>query len=355
MRRWREIGAAFLLAGLGGVIFDYLGLPLPWMLGAITACTAATLSGVRIAMSNPLRTVMIAVLGTLLGSGFTPDIIDQAPRWMVTLCVLAVTVVLTVAIVMFYMRRVAGFDRPTAYFAATPGGLSEMTIVGASMGGDDRMISLVHTVRVTIVVFVIPFWFYLFEGYDAPAAMTNMATITETSRLDLALLAVCAVVGPFGAKLLRLPGAVLTGPMLLSATFHLTGLTETRPPMELLALAQLVIGASIGCRFSGISVRRILSTLIYGAGSTVIMLIVTTAIGYLVASITGEPRDAVLLAFSPGGLAEMTLVALAMGSDVAFITTHHLVRLMLVVAFAPIVFRLLDRFAGIDRRDAPPS
>jgi len=47
-----------------------------------------------------------------------------------------------------------------------------------------------------------------------------------------------------------------------------------------------------------------------------------------------------VLAYSPGGLAEMSLVALAMNADIAYVASHHLVRISVVMALAPILFRL---------------
>ena len=62
-----------------------------------------------------------------------------------------------------------------------------------------------------------------------------------------------------------------------------------------------------------------------------------------VSIVTKTSAPAVLLAFAPGGLAEMSLIALALGVDVAYVATHHVVRIFFIVALAPLVFRLLRR------------
>ncbi|NBQ50975.1 MAG: AbrB family transcriptional regulator, partial [Marivivens sp.] len=46
---------------------------------------------------------------------------------------------------------------------------------------------------------------------------------------------------------------------------------------------------------------------------------------------------------APGGLTEMSLVALSMNAEVAYISIHHLARIALVIAFAPIVMKWLLR------------
>ena len=44
-----------------------------------------------------------------------------------------------------------------------------------------------------------------------------------------------------------------------------------------------------------------------------------------------------LLAFAPGGQAEMTVLALIVGADVAFVVAHHVLRLVIVILGAPLV------------------
>ena len=51
-----------------------------------------------------------------------------------------------------------------------------------------------------------------------------------------------------------------------------------------------------------------------------------------------------MLAYAPGGLAEMSLVALALGADAAFVSIHHIARIVLIIAFAPMIFLAARRW-----------
>ena len=93
-----------------------------------------------------------------------------------------------------------------------------------------------------------------------------------------------------------------------------------------MALAQLVLGSAVGARFSGTPLALIGRTLLLGAGATVIMLLITLAFGGVLHPLTGHSLTLLLLAFIPGGFTEMSLIALAMGVDPAFVVTHHSVR-----------------------------
>jgi uncharacterized protein len=59
----------------------------------------------------------------------------------------------------------------------------------------------------------------------------------------------------------------------------------------------------------------------------------------VLARATGEPFSALVLVYAPGGFAEMSLVALALGADAAFVAAHHLFRIAVVIALAPSLFR----------------
>jgi membrane AbrB-like protein len=336
----RAILSALLLGAAGGAAFFALGLPLPWMLGSMAATTAAALAGARVALPNGLRAGLIGVLGVMLGSAFTPELLQRLGTWSVSAGGVLLYVVLCGVLVYSYMRRVAGYGPVTAYFTAMPGGLNEMVALGSALGGDDRMIALSHAWRLTLVVFTIPFWFRFHEGY-APAARAFGGGLAGVAPLDLAVLVACGVGGFALARALRFPAPGLTGAMVLSAAAHLAGLTQSRMPPELVNLAQIGLGASLGCRFVGIDVRTVYRAMTVSTGGSVMMIGLTVASAMTIGRLTDLPVPGLLLAFAPGGLAEMSLIALSLGFDAAFVSTHQLLRILVVILVAPMMFKLL--------------
>jgi membrane AbrB-like protein len=332
------------LGGLGGAGFAALGLPLPWLLGALAATTAASLAGLALRVPDGLRRPMIAVLGATLGTTFTPHRLDGALDWLPTLGALPIYVVLIGYVIFAYLRRFSAVDATSAFFAATPGGLSEMIALSDQLGGDQRFVSLVHGARLLFIVATIPSLAWLF-GHAPPARSFSLSLSLDL--LGLATLAALAAVGYLLARRLRIPAATFVGPLLGSATGHLAGWIEIAPPYLLMALAQLVIGSSVGTRFSGTPVALIGQTLLLGAGATVIMLLITLSFGGALSALTGYVV-LLLLAFIPGGFTEMSLIALAMGVDPAFVVTHHSVRVFLVVLIALPAFTWLQRTGRLD-------
>lgn len=327
------------LAASGGALFAWFGTPLAWMLGAMFFTTIASLAGAPTQMSLSLRKVMMAILGIMLGSSFRPEIVAQAVHWLPSMGVMMGFMALITTLSYHYLRRVAGMDRATAYFSSAPGGLTEMIMVGESMGGNPATISLVHATRILVVVGTIPVYFRYVEHLNIPSLPPGPAGLPAF--WDVALLSACAVIGVPLAPRLRLPAGALLGPMLLSAILHISGLTRAAPPGPVVAAAQIVIGAGIGCRFAGLTLGSVWRTILFAAGSGLMMVIAATIVGIISGPLIGDLPKPLILALAPGGLAEMSLIALSMGSQTAYISFMHLCRIILVVIVFPSIFRLV--------------
>jgi membrane AbrB-like protein len=157
---------------------------------------------------------------------------------------------------------------------------------------------------------------------------------------DLAILAACLALGIYGGRRIRLPAAHLTGPLILSAIAHYTGLTTVNPPQILLVIAQIVIGTSVAQFFSDTGWRQIAAGLAIGGGLTVINLGVASIFALSFQTWLDVPFAAGLMALVPGGLPEMSLVSIALGLDAAFVSVHHLFRIILILILLPVLVPL---------------
>lgn len=333
---------ALAIGTLGGAAFAAAGMPLPWMLGAMTAVTASALSGQRVALPRSMRNVCVTILGVMLGASFTPAVVARMGEWIFTLGALAAWGLTAGAAGWFYFRRVVGYDRVTSYFAAAPGGLNEMTLAGARFGADERRIALIHATRVFLTVLCIPIWFRIHDGLGSSATAAGFVGLGAIALGDYLILAGCALGGAYAADRLRIPAGAVIGPMVLSAAVHLAGVTESSPPTLVVWAAQVVIGSALGCQFVGFPLALIGRTILHGAVAGAMMVGLAVAAGAVVGLLAGIPVSTVVLGFAPGGLAEMSLVAIALGADAAFVATHHLVRIVLVVICAAPLFRIFD-------------
>lgn len=336
-----RVAFALALATLGGAAAAGVGLPLPWMLGPMGICAAAALAGLPVAGPAVARPVVIPVLGVMLGAGFSPEIPGQLADWAGTFALLPPFLAAGGLASWLWFRRVGGYDARTAFFCAAPGGLNEMILLGAEAGADERRIALTHSVRIFMVIALVALAFALIAGTTTAGLEAARTGLADLPPRDAALLLACAVAGVPLARRARLPAPGLFGPMVLSAALHLTGVATAAPPSLLVGIAQLVIGTVLGCRFVGASLRDTGRDILLGAGATALLLAVTLTFAAAVALLTPAPFSQAVLAYSPGGLAEMSLLALAKNQDVAYVATAHVARIVIILLAIQPVFRAL--------------
>ncbi|MEH6633401.1 MAG: AbrB family transcriptional regulator [Halopseudomonas aestusnigri] len=331
-----------LLCGfLGGLVFWTLGLPLPWMLGCLTGSIIASLSGAPVEVSKPIRLVIMVILGVMLGGTFSPEVVARAGEWIPTLIAAVLYLAFITFVAQFYCRKFLKMDRMTAIFSGFPGGLSEMTLLGEEAGADVRALTLTHACRVASILLAIPLFLTYWSGLET---VERPQITLFWSQWDILILLAIAIGGLFLGKVAKFPAYQLTGPLLISAIIHTAGLIEGKPPELVTILLQLTLGSALGARFAGYSLRQVGKIMFLAVIMAFLMLMVTLIVSALLSYATDASFEALILALSPGGFAEMTLAALSMGIDPAFVTTHHALRLLVIVFVVPIFLtRMIKR------------
>lgn len=329
------------LAGAGTLLFWGLDLPLPFLFGPMAACLIAALSNVPIKGFGQVSVAARTILGVAVGASITPDLFHQLPQMAMSVALVPVFIALIGIIGVPFFRHVWGFDAPTAYYAAMPGGLQDMVIFGTEAGGDPRALSLIHATRVLIIVTLAPAFLTLAYG----AGLTNPigAPLMELPVGEMALMAAAALIGWKGGERIGLFGASILGPMIVTAVLSLAGLIHSRPPAEAILAAQFFIGCGIGVHFLGVTWGELTRVVLAGIAYVLVLAVLAAGFTGLVTwAGLGDPVEA-FLAFAPGGQAEMTVLAIVTGADLGFVITHHLTRIVLVIVGAPLFAGLMAR------------
>lgn len=337
---WKQVTLilkAMAIGAVGGAAFAYLGTPLPWMLGALFATMVVSMSGVRLYMHQMVRRIWIIVLGLMLGSNFTPEVLGHLHLWVVSFLGMVAFVIIGTWLSYQIFVRIGRVDRVTAFFCSSPGGLGEMIVLGPLLGGDERTIVLAHATRVVLVMAIIPPVYSLLAGYVPPMLVGGTTFFWQMPVKDLAIFAATGFAGALIAKTLRVPAWQMTGPMLASAAIHVAGLSDARPPSDFIAISQIVIGAASGARFSGVKLHELVRPTMLSGLATICLLTAAALAAVGLAAVTGLDFRAIHLAYSPGGFAEMSLIALSLGIEVPFVALHHLGRLAVVITLASVV------------------
>ena len=347
-----------LLGAIGGLGAQTLGLPLPYILGSLllVAVFSQAVEVLQRDSARPLlpegfrfnddfRAIFIAVIGVAIGTKITMDVILALPRAAYSFAALTLFVPLTFWTNYLIFRRIGGYDQATALFSGSPGGLYEALLFGENAGADVRQLMLAQFLRVILVVTLLPIGMSLYIGHPvgSSAGLSFASADTGYEHLPVALLVV--FLGLFLGFRLKLPAGQLVGPLLLGGIVTLTGLAVLDLPPWTLSAAQVVIGTSLGTRFVGIRPEMLLKGAWLALLSVGSMLLIGTAMAVVLQPVTGEHVDALLISFAPGGVTEMALVALSLNASPAFVTLHHLYRILLTVV---VIGQVAKRFGGKD-------
>jgi membrane AbrB-like protein len=337
-----RVALALAIGTAGGWLAARAGIPLPWMLGSMGACLVAVLLSAPVERPRRVVEPMRMVLGVMLGSTLTPALLEQAQAMLVSVALLVPYVATAALVGWVYFSKVCRLDSETAFFSSMPGGVFTMTAYAEDVGADVRQVALIQSARIILVVSTLPFVIRWLAGGGAfgqsPLLRPDMGGIGAQ---DAGLLVAAGLVGYVLARAIRAPGAAIVGPMVASAALHLGGVTSVQMPGLFVIAAQVVLGSAIGTRFTGSTPAQIGRTILLSSGFVVAMLALTVTTALIAEALTGIHPFAAVLAYAPGGLTEMSLVALGLGFNVGYVATLHFLRILVIALLAPLFFLLL--------------
>ena len=329
----------FGIAAIGAGLFWLLGLPLPFLFGPMSACLATALLGAKLSGFGQVSAAARTILGVTIGCSITPDVVNDLPRMAGSVALIPIYIAVIGVIGVPFFRYFCKFDAPTAYYAAMPGGLQDMILFGEEAGGNARILSLIHATRVLVIIVAAPI--LMTQVYDTPLTNPIGLPARDLPLHEMGLMVLAAWVGWKGGERIGLFGASILGPLIVSAVLSLSGLIHSRPPAEAILAAQFFLGATIGAKYVGVTMSEMRRVVVAGMA---FMLVLTALAAGFAQAVThlglAEPVNA-LLAFAPGGQAELTIVTILAGGDLSYVITHHITRIVLVIIGAPIAARLL--------------
>lgn len=350
LRQAAWIAAALAIAGLAGWAAAAAPLPLPWMLGPLFSIAILRIAGLPLLALPGGRQAGQWAIGTALGLYFTPAVLHALARHTPAILLMAGSAVLFGLIAARLLERWGQVSPATAFFAGLPGGASEMVVLAERHGGQIDRIAAAHALRVMLVVSIIPFALHhgAREGHDTFRALAGSVVWMRFPSLLAASLA-----GVVLFARLRIANAWVLGPLLAVGSLTAANLPLTSLPAWLVNGGQLLIGSALGTRFSPSFFRAAPRFLSISAISTALTLALCTlfvgALGWLMSL----PFASLLLASSPGGMAEMSITAREMHLSVPLVTATHVLRVVLLTACAPLLCRLY--LACREKRSTTPT
>ncbi len=124
----------------------------------------------------------------------------------------------------------------------------------------------------------------------------------------------------------RLPAGLILGSLMASAAVKLAGLVSAPLTNLLLVPAYVILGTMIGVRFQSFD-RKLVATLAFGGMVGFVLAMAVAFVGAFAAhEVSAIPLSLMLVAFAPGGLEAMTIMAFALNLDPAYVGAMQIAR-----------------------------
>jgi len=332
------------LGAAGGALFAVLHFPAPWLAGSMIAAILAVLFGLKLSVPVYLRSLAFIVLGVQIGSSLTMETLMGATRWPLSLAMLAVTVTIVTVACYYFYSRVRGWPAVDALFSSLPGALGLVVALADDAKADMRRVIIAQSIRLFFLVAALPI---VINSLSTQPASQAPATYGVWWEIALVL----AVSGGVALLLerVRVPAGLFIGAIFVSAAFYIGGVAHGALPQPALILANVILGTALASRFQDFTLGELLHALGDGVAGFGIALSLSLVGAVLASLLAGLPFTLTLLAFAPGGLDVMTVIALALHLDPAYVGAHQLARYLAMCVFIP------PLTAWLLRRKLPPK
>jgi membrane AbrB-like protein len=295
--------------------------------------------------------VLQVLIGISLGAVVTPETLRGVATYPLSVGMLIAATAAIGLAGMTYLRIVHRWDAVTAYLSSVPGGLSQVMVMAIELKADVRAVAVVQTIRIVIIAVCFPA--LLSAAGLVGHSERSLGGSFEVGQLgELAILVAVSTAMALIAHRVRFPGGLLFGSMLTSAALHGSGLLYVSLPWWLTLTVMVAFGAVGGSRFANTPARLLLHYAGAALGSFATALVITAIFTVALLQMLTMPAAEVMIAFAPGGVDAMLLLALALNLDPVYVGAHHLTRIFFVLLTMPIVVR---RHARAARKPDDPT
>jgi membrane AbrB-like protein len=351
---FKRVAETLAIGAAGGTLLGLLHMPAGWLIGAMLAVATAALAGRPVMMPRPLVNVIFVFIGISLGSVVTPETLRGMGAWPLSLAIMIVAIVAISYASSAYLRYFHGWGSTAALLASAPGALSQVMVMANETGVDVRAVAVVQTLRVMVVSIGLPSALTL-AGLVGPNARSVGGAFRFDQIDELALLISSSAFVAYLFLRFRIPGGLLFGAMLCSGFLHGTGIVHALMPWWAANAAMLALGATTGSRFANTSPRLLLNFLGAAMGCLLVSVFVAGIFVAILTLGTALRIGDVSIAFAPGAVDAMMVLALALNLDPVYVGAHHLARIIFISVTIPFAARWSARQAKLPPEPEPPK
>jgi membrane AbrB-like protein len=328
------------------VIADYFNIPLAWMLGPMIITSIVALAGIKVVMPKIVLNSILIILGLHIGNYIDQNLFNQMINWIWTSVIMLIYIIICILIVSKYLQKFSGYDEKASIFSAAPGALGPLMILAENEKTDLSQVATSHLIRLIIIITVIPF--IIVNNTGSETLLFNKFDYMGQNHLNLILLIIVSLFFIFVFDKIKIPAALMSGTLFASGLLQMTDVASYKLPDASIDFCLLILGASVGCRFAEKTVKEIANNSLHSIVATTILVLLGLVAAYVATFFVDTNILTLILSFSPGGIYEVAVIAIAFDLDPDFVAFHHIIRLLFILFTVPIILRILSKFKKLN-------
>ncbi|MCL1830963.1 MAG: AbrB family transcriptional regulator [Oscillospiraceae bacterium] len=361
-----------------GLVFHKLKIPMGAMVGAMIAAAILNIYTMHGVFYENVRTALQISTGAMIGSRIGKDEAKSMKSIIFATIILITGMVGLNILFGTAVFRFSELDIVTSLFAVTPGGASDMAVISADLGADTAYVAIMQMLRIIFIITTLPLIFkYVVKKthYTGPQVIdrTDVQLINPTTRtaevgqesqtgsfshlpsepfrynkreiMLLIGLFMIATIGGVGLKLLSVPAGSIIGAMILSI-FYSIFCGKAVFPTVIRPYQQILAGAYIGVSIDMDTIKSLNILLIPAVIMFIGIICFVFGLSYIIHKLTKLDFVTCLLASTPGGITEMSLLSEDFGADTPKIAIMQTTRLVLVILLFPSMIQIILAILG---------
>ena len=320
-----------LVSAASAVAFEAINFPLGAMIGPIFAVgILAYIMGESPEPGVDATDFAIMLIGLVLGSQVTPEVLNHAEKWPASILLLLLTMILILLTLGRINQQLLGMERVSAYLAGAPGNLATAVAIAHQLDGSISQVAIYHSLRLAFLTVITPLIFYV------PETPTTFQAFGSSDFVIWILLLAFAWLMTQTLKKLSVTTPGLLAGAIVTASISLSEIELINPPSFFISIAMIIFGWQIAIDILKQGLLILSKTVAPAICVNLLGVILATIGAYITHVAIDIPLSDTILAFMPGGFQVMPVVALETGADGLYVTTHHLIRVLAMGMLIPL-------------------
>ena len=323
------------------IIAEYFKIPLAWMLGPMLTISIATLSGLKLKMPKLALSIILIILGLYIGNYIDEKLLQQTHKWIGTSAIMFIYIMICIIFVSKYLEKFANYEKKTSFFSAAPGGLGPLVMLAEHEKSDISQVATSHLIRLIVIITVFPF---VVDQFAKETVLANEEfNFLDQNHYHLIYLTFASLILIFLFDRLKVPAPLLSGTLVASGILQISNLAYYQLPTQSIDFGLLILGASVGCRFAGKTPHEVYSNTKHSVVATLLLVLLSVVAAIVASFIIDKNFFSLLLAYCPGGIYEVAVIAIAFDLDPEFVSFHHIIRLLMILFIVPIIVKVAKK------------